>query len=101
MPITPQPRNAAVKIQAQRERAQHLVALRESPSFPIFKEIVETKIRREVNKFIGTAVISQQELDYGRGFFNGLQTALDIIEKGEAQLEAAIRAAQTLEAADT
>ena len=80
------------------DRAKHLTALSESPSYPVFKEIVEGKIRSETRRFIGTPVVSQQELDYGRGLLNGLQTALLIIERGEKQFELAMRQARALEA---
>lgn len=84
------------RIQRQRERGQHLIALRESPSYPVLKSIVETKVAKESRKFISTAAVSQQELDWGRGFMFGMQTVLEIIENGEKVLEQAIKAAQTL-----
>jgi hypothetical protein len=37
-------------------------------------------------------------LDYGRGLLNGLQSALTIIERGEAEFRKAMRQAQTLDA---
>lgn len=79
------------------DRAKHLTALKESPSYPVFKEIVERKIEVETKRFISTPVVSQQELDYGRGLLNGLQAALGIIERGEKEFERAMRMAQTLE----
>lgn len=87
-------------IRRQRERATHLVTLKESPSYPVLKEIIETKIRQEMRKFLETPAVSQQELDYFRGRFSGMRIVLDVIEKGEQQLELAIRAAQALEEAE-
>lgn len=86
------------KVARLADRAKHLTALHESPSYPIFKEIVEGKIRAETKRFIGTPVVSQQELDYGRGLLNGLQSALVIIERGETEFRKAMRQAQALEA---
>lgn len=88
------------RIQRQRERGQHLIALRESSSYPILKQIVEAKVAKESRKFISTASVSNQELDWGRGFMFGMQTVLEIIENGEKVLEQAIRAAQALEGAE-
>lgn len=88
------------RIQRQRERAQHLIAIREFPSYPVLKEIVEQRVKRDMMKFIGTPVLSQQEIDFGRGFMFGLQTVIEIVENGEKQLEAAVRQAQALEGAE-
>jgi hypothetical protein len=85
------------KVRLLADRAKHLTALHESPSFPVFKEIVEAKIRSETRRFIATPVVSQQELDYGRGLLNGLQSALTIIERGEAEFRKAMKQAQTLQ----
>lgn len=87
----------AEKVTKLADRARHLTALKESPSFPVFKEIVERKIQVETRKFIGTPVVSAQELDYGRGLLNGLQAALSIIEGGEKEFERAMRMAQALD----
>lgn len=93
----PRPRSAEEKIRAQRERAQNLIAIKESSSYPVLKEIVEAKIRREMRTFISTPAVSQQELDYGRGLLAGMQAVLDVVEKGEQQLELAIKQAHLLE----
>lgn len=85
------------KVTKLADRARHLTALKESPSFPVFKEILETKIRVETKRFIGTPVVSAQELDYGRGLLNGLQAALSIIEGGEREFQKAMRLAQAMD----
>ena len=90
----PQPREHVTKLA---DNARHLTALHESPSFPVFKEIVERKIRSETQRFISTPVVSQQELDYGRGLLNGLRQALAIIEQGEKEFERAMRMARVLD----
>lgn len=77
-----------------RERAQHLIALRESPSFPVFREILETKIRQQTRRFISVPDLTAQQLDYHRGVLNGLQVALDVIEKGPQEFERAMRLAR-------
>lgn len=87
----------AAKVAKLADRAQHLTALKESPSFPVFKQIIETKIQREVKRFVSTPVVSQQELDYGRGLLHGLQSALVVIESGEREFQRAMRLAQALE----
>lgn len=89
--------SSADRIQRQRERAQHLIALRESPSYPVLKEIVERDIRKEFDKFIKTPAVTDQCLDYARGLMFGMQRVLSIIEKGEQQLEIAVKAARQLE----
>lgn len=86
------------RVQRLADQAKHLSALKESPSYPIFKEIIERKIQSETRRFIGSPVVSQQELDYGRGLLNGLQSALTIIESGEKEFQKAMRQAQALEA---
>lgn len=85
------------KIQALADRAKHLTALAESPSFPVFKDIIEGKVRMEMRRFIGSPVVSQQELDYGRGLMHGLQSALLIIERGEQEFQRAVKAARVIE----
>ncbi len=90
----------ADRVAALADRARHLTALHESPSYPIYKEIVEAKIAVETKRFISTPVVSQQELDYGRGLLNGLQAALSIIERGEKEFENAMRMARALEGAE-
>lgn len=90
--------SAEEKVEALRERSQHLIALRESPSYPVLREIIDGKVRREVDRFIETPVVSQQELDYGRGFLNGIRLCLMVIEKGEQEFEKAVQQARVLEA---
>lgn len=80
------------------DRATHLIALKESPSFPILKEIMEERIRVETRRLVSTPVALQQGLDWGRGFIYGLQMAIATIEKGEKQLDLAIRQVRALEA---
>ena len=87
----------ADKVRILAERAKHLSALKESPSYPIYRDILEGKIRTETRRFISTPVVSQQELDYGRGLLNGLRSALDVIERGEKQFEQAMRQARLLD----
>ena len=79
------------------DRAKHLTALKESPSYPVYREILETKIQKETARFISTPVVSQQELDYGRGLMNGLRQALAILENGEREFQKAMRMAQALD----
>ncbi len=86
-----------MKIQALADRAKHLTALAESPSFPVFKDIIEGKVRMEMRRFIGSPVVSQQELDYGRGLMHGLQSALVIIERGEAEFQRAVKMSRAIE----
>jgi hypothetical protein len=80
------------------ERATHLIALRESPSYPILKDILEKRIAVETRRLVSTPIALQQGLDWGRGFIYGLQTLVVTIEKGEQELERAIKQARALEA---
>jgi hypothetical protein len=47
------------KIAALAERATHLTALKNTPSYPILKEIIEGKIRVEMRRFVSTVQVSQ------------------------------------------
>jgi hypothetical protein len=82
------------KIQTLADRAKHLIAISELPSYPVLKEIVEGKIRTETRKFIGTPDLSDQHLDYTRGLLCGMQVVLDIIEGGPNELARAMKMAQ-------
>lgn len=84
------------KVAALADRARHLTALHESPSYPIYREILQAKIDREIGRFISTPNVSQQELDYGRGLMNGLRAALVILERGEQEFQRAMKLAQVL-----
>ncbi len=92
-PTSPNPE----KIRELRDRAEHLIAISQTPSYPILKGIVEGKIRTEVRKFIGTPEISTQHLDYTRGLLRGMQVVLDMIEKGPQEFERAVKMAQAEE----
>lgn len=85
------------KVRLLRERAEHLIAISQVPSYPILKEIVEGKIRTETRKLIGTPEITGQHLDYTRGLLMGMQTVLDVIEKGPQELDRAIAMARANE----
>lgn len=93
VPVTPQ----SDKVARLADRARHLTALHESPSYPIYRDILQAKIDRETERFISTPVVSQQELDYGRGLMNGLRAALTILERGEQEFQRAMKLAQTLD----
>ena len=82
------------------DRAKHLIALKESPSYPILKAILEDRIAVETRRLISTPIALPQGLDWGRGFIYGLQSCIATIEKGENELRKAIRQAQVLEEAD-
>ena len=87
----------SAKVQELADRATHLTALKNSPSYPTFKQILEEKINRETRVFLRTAKVSQQELDYGRGLLWGLKNALDVIERGEEEFEKAMKMARAIE----
>jgi len=82
------------KIHALANRAKHLIAISETPSYPVLKEIVEAKIAAETRKFISTPEVSAQHLDYTRGLLRGMQVVLDVIERGPKEFEQAMRMAQ-------
>ena len=81
------------KVRALADRARHLIAISETPSYPILKEIIEGKINVEIRKFIGVPVVSAQQLDYTRGLLRGMQVVLDVIEKGPKEFEKAMQMA--------
>lgn len=91
---------SAAKLQEKRDEAQHLISIAASPSWPVVKELLNQKREKEMRRMIGTAVVSQQELDFGRGMLFGFQTFIDLIEKGPAVLERTVRIAQALEGAE-
>ncbi len=76
------------------DRAKHLIAISETPSYPFLKEIVEGKISAETRKLISTPEVSPQHLDYTRGLLRGMQVVLDVIERGPKEFEQAMRMAQ-------
>jgi len=82
------------KIRTLADRAKHLIAISEMPSYPILKEIVEGKIATETRKFIATPEVSAQHLDYTRGLLRGMQVVLDVIERGPKEFEQAMKMAQ-------
>ena len=82
------------KIRVLADRAKHLIAISETPSYPILKEIVEGKIAAETRKFIATPEVSPQHLDYTRGLLRGMQVVLDVIERGPKEFEQAMKMAQ-------
>ena len=94
VPVTLQPD----KVAALADRAKHLIAIRESPSYPILKDILEHRIDVETRRLVSIPVALPQGLDWGRGFIYGMQTCLATIEKGEKELEQAIRQARALDA---
>ncbi len=85
------------KIRSLRERAQHLIAISETPSYGALKEIIEAKINVETRKFIGTPEVSQQQLDYTRGLLRGMQIVLDVVEKGPKEFDRAMQMARLSE----
>lgn len=85
------------KIQKLANTAKHLIAISETPSYPVLKEIIEKKIADQTNRFVSTPVVSQQELDYHRGVLHGMRVVLDTIEKGPAEFERAMRQARLSE----
>lgn len=86
------------KVAKLADRAQHLVALKNSPSFPVYRDIIEGRVEAEQRKFVSSAVVSQQALDYARGLMFGLTWAVRVVEDGERAFQRALRQAQTLDA---
>jgi hypothetical protein len=82
------------KIRALADRAKHLTAISETPSYPVLKEIIEGRINAETRKFIGVPEVSPQHLDYTRGLLRGMQLVLDVIERGPKEFDQAMRMAQ-------
>ncbi len=85
------------KVKALAAQAHHLIAISETPSYPILKGIVEKKIENETRKFISTPELSDQHLDYTRGLLCGMRVVLDMIEGGQNELARAMILAQQLE----
>lgn len=83
-----------------RDRAQHLIELKGSASWPVVKQILEEKIQGKVNVLVGGASLSDTELHYGRGYIQGMKVMVALIEDGEKEFSKAMKAAKALEGAE-
>ena len=82
------------------ERAQHLTAVKNSPSWPVVKAILEEQIEKAFSQLVGNATLSNEQLHYGRGRVQGMRVMLLMVEAGEKEYQKAMKAAQALEGAE-
>ena len=81
-------------------RAQHLIAIKNSPSWPVVRDLMQTKIDKHTNTYFGADSLSNEKLHYGRGYIQGMRVMLLMVEAGEQEYERAIKNAQALEGAE-
>lgn len=82
------------------ERATHLTAIKNSPSWPFVRDLMLKKIDQKLNTFLGASEVTNEALHYGRGYLQGMKVMLLMVEAGEQEYEKAVRAAQALEGAE-
>ena len=67
------------------ERATHLTAIKNSPSWPTVRELINAKIERELRTFLAASDVDDAKLHYGRGRLQGMRIMLLMVEKGEEE----------------
>lgn len=85
------------KAQILADRATHLTAIKNSPSWPTVKATMEDKIDSQLKLFLGQNSLTDAALHYGRGYIQGMRVMLLMVEGGEKEFEKAIQTAQALE----
>lgn len=72
-------------------RGSSLAAISQHPSWPDFLEEIEAKAtrleKRTLSLCMGVAPVNQRDIDYTRGFINGMQYIALLSENAEARLE--------------
>ena len=72
-------------------RAQHLIAVRELPSWQAVREVFRAKEELFVDRLCSNQEMTHQEQDYARGFVAGIRYVLQTVEKGEKQYLKAVQ----------
>lgn len=90
----------STKARAKADTAKHLSALANSPSFPAFKQIIEADVEQKLDRFLRTETLTDQQLDYSRGWVAGLRYAVSVIEDGEREFQKAMEVVQRIEEAE-
>ncbi len=80
------------------ERAQHLIAIKESPSWPILRQIIEAQIESKVTVLCSVSDLDDAKLHHLRGHVHGLRYVVAVVEGGEKEFERSVRDARALEA---
>lgn len=86
-----------VDLHARIEEGQHLLAIRENPSWPIVREILGRKLEILRRRYESPEALDAHDLNYTRGFISGLRYVLDVIENGDKQLARALAQAQEVD----
>ena len=73
------------------ERAQHLIAIKNTPSWPVVRELLLEEIEKKSSVFFASTSLTDAELHYGRGHLQGLRYMLAMIENAENSYEKAKR----------
>lgn len=85
------------KVRRLREQAQHLIAVKESPSWPVVEEIVQKQIDKKTVLLCGANTLSDSALHHLRGHVHGMQYVLAVVDGGQEAFEKAVAAAQANE----
>ena len=84
------------KVAKLNERAQHLIAIKESPSWPTLRGILEAQIDAKTTLLCGVSDLPEAKLHHLRGHVHGLRYVVEVVENGEKALEKAIQQARAL-----
>lgn len=84
-------------LEERAEQAQHLIAIRETPSWPIVRGILEARVDHMRKRYESPEKLDEHDLNYTRGHISGLRYVLDVIENGDKQLAKAIAEAKEAE----
>ena len=86
------------KVAALNTRAQHLIAIKESPSWPILKGIIQHQIETKGTVLCAVDAMEDSKLHHLRGHIHGLRYVLAVVEGGEKEFARSVKQARTLEA---
>lgn len=79
------------------DEARHLVAIKNSPSWPVVEEIIRRQIESKTTVLCSTGDIADSKLHHLRGHIHGLKYVLAVVNGGEKAFEQAVKAAQVLD----
>lgn len=88
------------KVRELADRAQHLVAVKNSPSWPVVEAIIRGQIEKKTTMLCGTGDIADSKLHHLRGHIHGLKYVLAVVNGGEKEFEEAVKRAKALEGAE-
>ncbi len=82
------------------DRAKHLTAIKNTPSWPVVRDLVQAKFDAHLRTFLALSDVTDTKLHYGRGYLQGMRVMLMMVENGEKAYEDAVAAARALEGAE-